>query len=75
MDWHALAGELDQEEDDIEEDKTAPTPYTHDLKASLQGDGYSWEDWLNIRSIADAASTSFPIGKKFSAREALLALD
>ena len=76
MDWQTLAGKLDLEEDDLEEGAELDSPScTEQLKASLRRDDYSWQDWLDIRSIADAANSTFHLGKKISPQDALLNLD
>lgn len=69
MPWCVLEDKLHLEEDlDLQ-------PYTDKLKASLQHDDYSWEDWLAIQSIADAGSPEVYMGKKVTVRVALQNLE
>ena len=75
MDWHTVAMKLDSEEDDSEEEKLDSPSCTEQLKASLQRDNYSWQDWVDMRSIADAANSSCHLGRKISAQDALQNLD
>ena len=85
MDWQTLAMKLDSEEDDSEEDDSEEDDSeeeeldspscTEQLKASLQRDNYSWQDWVDMRSIADAANSSCHLGRKISAQDALQNLD
>ena len=77
MDWPTLAGKLDleQEESDDEDSASQNSTYTEKLKASLERDSYSWQDWLDIRSIADAANTGFHLGKKINPQDALRDLE
>ena len=67
--WPILAGELDLEEDEVSQ------PYTDMLKASLQHDNYTWEDWHAVQSIADAANCGFYSSKKVGAADALQKLE
>ncbi|KAL3157119.1 hypothetical protein ABBQ38_001364 [Trebouxia sp. C0009 RCD-2024] len=71
MDWLTLAGKLDLEEEcSDDEDPNLPS-CTEKLKASLQRDGFSWQDWSDIRSVADVANGCFHLGKQMSAQDAL----
>lgn len=75
MDWPTLAGKLDLEQEDSDEEDTDSPSCTENLKASLEKDSYSWQDWLDIRSIADAANSGFHLGKNVSPKDALKKLD
>lgn len=71
MDWPTLAGKLDLEQEDSDEEHSDSPSCTEKLKASLERDSYSWQDWLDIRSIADAAYADFHLGKGVSPKDAL----
>lgn len=75
MDWPTLAGKLDLEQEDSDEEDSDLPSCTEKLKASLERDNYSWQDWLDIRSIADAANSGFHLGKNISPKDALKKLD
>ena len=75
MDWPTLSGKLDLEQEDSDEEDSDSPSCTEKLKASLERDSYSWQDWLDIRSIADAANSGFHLGKNVSPKDALKKLE